>query len=312
MSKGTSMITSLVGSNSYLIQSNLKPRLTKFETDFGNMSVEWLDGEEAEYSTMLQSLNSLPFLSTKKLIVIKNPNANKQFSENFEDLIKTIPDTVDIIFVVPKPDKRTSFYKLLQIHTEFIECPELSAYETPRWITNYVKTRGGKLSLDDANYLVQRVGLGQQMIVNEIDKLLIYSPDITKNTINLLTENSPQSTMFELLDSAFSGNYKRMSELYAEQRALKVEPQQILALIGWQLHVLAVIKTAGNKTSDQIAKEAHINPYVIRKSLNIANKINFSDIKRLVKDALELDVRLKSESIDADDAIQQYLLAIFS
>ncbi len=70
----------------------------------------------------------------------------------------------------------------------------------------------------DAKYLVMRVGANQQTLSNELAKLLSYDKAITRQTIDLLTEQTPQSTIFELLDAAFAGNSKKAMELYAEQR----------------------------------------------------------------------------------------------
>src|SRR3546814_19438404 len=73
-----------------------------------------------------------------------------------------------------------------------------------------------------------------------------WSSDVCSS--DLLT---PQSTIFELLDAALSGNTRRALELYEEQRSMKVEPQQIIAMLAWQLHVLAVVKAAGERRSEE-------------------------------------------------------------
>jgi DNA polymerase III delta subunit len=112
------------------------------------------------------------------------------------------------------------------------------------------------------------------------------------------------------LEAAFAGNVRRALALYEEQRALKVEPAQIIAMLAWQLHVLAVIKTAGSRSTDQIAKEAKLNPFVVRKSQAIANKTSLTGLKRLIADLLEIDVKTKRTSIDADEALQHYLLKL--
>ncbi len=99
-------------------------------------------------------------------------------------------------------------------------------------------------------------------------------------------------------------------ELYQQQRALKVEPQQIIAMLAWQMHVLAVIKTAGTRSVEDISREARLNPFVVRKSQAIARKLTLQELKDLIERSLELDVRLKSESISPDDALQQFLLSL--
>jgi DNA polymerase III delta subunit len=138
----------------------------------------------------------------------------------------------------------------------------------------------------------------------------LYDPKITRQTIDLLTEPTPQSTIFQLLEAAFAGNSRRAMQLYAEQRALKVEPSQIVAMLAWQLHVLAIIKTAGERGVDTIANEAKLNPFVVRKSQSIARNLSLARLKKLVSELLKIDVASKRTSIDPDEALQHYLLAL--
>jgi len=126
----------------------------------------------------------------------------------------------------------------------------------------------------------------------------------------MLTDPLPQSTVFELLDAAFAGRTERAFALYEEQRALKVEPQAIIAMLAWQLHVLAVVKAGGSRTPDEIAKEAKLNPFVVRKSQAITRKLTLEYIKELIGDLLSLDMQMKRSSLDADEALQLYLLKL--
>src|SRR5690606_21428745 len=115
---------------------------------------------------------------------------------------------------------------------------------------------GGSLSVADARYLVSRVGQNQLQLSSELQKLLDYQPAVNRQTIDLLTEPTPQSSIFDLLAAAFDGQAKRVLQLYHEQRQQKVEPLNILALAAWQLHILALIKTAGERSPQQIASQA--------------------------------------------------------
>ena len=99
-------------------------------------------------------------------------------------------------------------------------------------------------------------------------------------------------------------------QLYKEQRELKVEPQAIIAMVAWQLHILAVVKTAGTKPADEVAKAAKLNPFVVRKTQVLAKKITVPQLKQLVSDLLQLDMRLKRTATDADDAVQLYLIKL--
>lgn len=304
------MITTLTGANWFSIQKELANRLTDFIAQHSDFGLEKYDGEEVDYDRMREALESLPLLADRKLVVLRSPGANKTFLEKAESLLLGIPESTDVIIVEPKLDKRSSYYKFLHQNTDYKDFPELDEFGLTSWLSGEAKAAGGSLAPADARFLIGRVGARQLLLSNELHKLIAYQPAITRETIELLTEPTPQSTVFELLDAVFAGKAARALQLYQEQRAARVEPQQILAMVAWQLHVLALVKTAGERDVAAIAKEAKLNPYVVRKSSGVARHLTLASLKKLVHDALQLDIRLKSEAIDADDALQHLLLSI--
>jgi DNA polymerase-3 subunit delta len=306
------MITALTGTNSFSLQQALRERIDDFVKEQGDLALERIDGQEAEFEKISEALTSLPFLASKKLVVLRQPSAQKKFVESAEDLLKEVPETTDVIIVEPKLDKRQSYYKFLKKETDFQGFPELDEAGLQRWLVAAAKAQGGSISASDARYLVERVGAQQQILSSELDKLLLYDSAVTRQTIDLLTEPTPQSTIFQLLEAAFAGNRKKTLELYKEQRALKVEPPQIVAMLAWQLHVLAIVKTAGNRSSDEIAKEARLNPFVVRKNQSIARALSLEELKRFIADLVDIDTRSKTTALDADEALQNYLLKLSS
>lgn len=304
------MIVTLSGPNDHARKKELVKATALFESEHGDMAIERFDGEETTADRMQESIQSVPFLSTRKLVVLREPSKQKAFVEKVGEIIKSISDSTDVIIYEPKLDKRSSYYKLLKKETDFREYSELDAASLSSWMLGYIKSKQGSITSSDAQYLIHRVGLSQQTLESELGKLLSYNKNITRDTIDLLTEPAPQSTVFELLDAAFSGKTQKVFELYEEQRALRVEPQAIMAMLAWQLHVLALIKAAGTRTADVIAKETALNPFVVRKSQNLLRGLALSTIKIYIADLLEIDVRLKQSSIDPDEALKLYLLKL--
>lgn len=300
----------MTGANSFALQARLHELVEAFVTENGDLALERIDGQETEIDKMSEALNSLPFLATKKMIVLREAGTNKQFVEDVEQLLSDLPETTDVILIEPKLDKRLSYYKFLKKNTDFLEFIELDQPGLVNYLVDGAKQQGGNLSAADARYLVERVGANQQLLSNELDKLILYSKKIDDRSIDLLTDATPQSTIFQLLEAAFAGNSKRALDLYSEQRALKVEPPQIIAMLAWQLQILAVIKTAGDKQSDQIARDAKLNPFVVSKSLGVARDLSLHEVKSLVSDLLEIDTESKSTNIDTDEALKLYLLKL--
>ncbi len=302
------MITSLVGPNIFLVQHQKNVIKNTYVAEHTDIGLESIDGQEVAYERIAEAVQSLPFLATKKLVVLQDPSANKQFLENMEALFSDIPEVTDVVIVESKPDKRTSYYKWLKKHTDFHEYSELDARGLAQWIVEFAKELGSVISMQDALYLVDRVGANQQLLSQEVQKLSLNGQKITQATIDTLTEKTPHSKIFDLLDAAFAGQSREALRLYAEQRQARVEPQEILAMMGWQLRQIALVKTAGDK--HDVVSEAKMSPYSANKAKRVAQGISYNHLRQLVEGIVRLDVTSKSQPIDLDDALQSYILQL--
>jgi DNA polymerase-3 subunit delta len=304
------MLIVLTGDNTFSLQRELQKLTGAYEAEYDDLGLERIDVSATDADRVAETLAGQPLLVPKKLVVLRGFGENKEAVERVEQLFSDIPETTDVIVVEPKFDKRLNYYKFLKKQADFREFPELDAAGLARWLAAEAKARGGSLAPGDARYLVERVGASQQLLSNELEKLLLYEPKVTRETIGLLTDAAPQSTIFQLLEAAFAGDKRRALRLYADQRAQNVEPPQIIAMLAWQLNVLATVKTAGERPPATIAKEAKINPFVIQKSQRIADKLSRAELQNLVGDLLKIDISIKRTATDPDEALQNYLLKL--
>lgn len=304
------MIRTLTGANGFLMRQELRSLTAEFIKQYGEFGYERVSAEDHDYNALLDRVQTLPFLAEKRLVVIDNPASNKQLAEKITDFLASVNDQTDVVFVEVKFDKRSVIYKTLKKQTDLHEYAEPDEPGLVRWLSQEAQAQGGRLSTNDARLLVQRVGINQLRLSNELKKLLSYDATVSRQSIELLTTQTPQSTTFELLDAAFAGRTSRALALYDEQRRQKVEPHAILALIGWQLHVLAVVKSGQSLPPAEVASKAKLNPFVVRKTAGLARQVSQPALTALINKTLRLDIRLKSEAMDADAAVQELLLSI--
>lgn len=304
------MITAIAGPNIYMARRKLAELTKKFVETNGQLALERFDGEELEAQTLIDAVQAVPFLANQKMVLVRELGTNKALAEQAEKIISSTAQTTELILYEPSIDKRTAYYKLLQKspNVNLLEHADLDQTGLAKWLVSEAINESGEISHADAVYLIERIGQDQMMLASELNKLIIFAPKVTRQSINLLTEQTPQSKIFELLDAAFAGHKKKALELYADQRAQKVEPQQILAMLAWQLHVIALIKTGEGKTPAQIASLAGINPYVAQKSARLSQNISLPKLKELVNELSEIDVKGKSLSYNSDLALQNYIL----
>lgn len=305
------MTRTLVGTNWFGLKTELDRLVAEFVKENGDLALEKIDLEESELDQLLSAVEALPFLSPKKMVVAYNMSAHKDAADRLPTIFERISDTTELILVETKIDKRSSYYKLLKKQTDIIEFNQLDQFGMEKWVQEFVQSKQGKINPRDANYLVDRVGLDQTRLSKEIEKLLAYNQEVTKATIVKLTDETPTSTVFNLLDSAFSGNPKRALQLYDKQRLLRVEPQAMMGMLVWQMHIVNIITHAPkDHTADQIARDAGLNPYVVKKSQTIARQMGRSKVKEVMDRLTYIDRSSKTKAINYDDALKHLILSL--
>lgn len=305
------MIVFLAGANSFRVKAELDKLAISFAREHGELCLEKLDATESTYEQIQGSIESLPFLSAKKMVVIYDLSLNKEANEKLETLLERAGDTTELVVVESKLDKRSVYYKQLKKMPGFKEFNELDEAQLTSWLAFESERLNAKLARSDAHYLVQRVGNNQLRLSHELEKLVQYNPSITRRNIDLLTDENPSSTIFNLIDSVFAGNLKQALSIYEEQRQQKVEPQLIHGMLVWQMHAVAVVASAPASTSaEQIARDSSISPYVIQKSQRIARTMGRSKIVEFMKLLRDIDYRGKHEIFDYDEALRYAIISL--
>lgn len=301
------MIITLLGTNQYALLSKLKQLKSEFVKAYTDFGLSSINADEKSYDSILDAVSTSPFLAEKNMVIVKDVSKNSDINEKIEELISAVGSATDVVFFESKIDKRSSLYKYLKKHTDCQEFTDVDNQGLAKWLVVEAKSRGGKLSLADANYLVNRSMLSQEGLSNELDKLLSYNEEVSKQSIDLLTEPAPQGSIFDLLENAFRGNKSKAFELYESQRKQQVDPQEIMAMIAWQVHIISVVFAFRGSNPQDIATKAKLNPYVVSKTMNLVGSYTKSDIKNLLNKTLDLDRSLKTTSVDPDEAILAYI-----
>jgi len=304
------MVVALTGPNHYLLKRRLDELASGFIKEHSELAVEKIDAEETEPQAVLDAVQGLPFLAARKLVIVRNGSANKSLSGQIEQIINSAGDSTDLILYEPDLDKRSAYYKVLKSKSQLEEYSELDTRALAGWVAEEARRLGGEISPAVAGYLVERIGPNQQQLASELDKLIVYEPKITREHVDLLTEKTPQSRVFDLLDAAFGGNKKKALQLYEEQRAQKVEPQAIMAMIAWQLKLLALAKLAGNKSAQKIAADAGVSPWPVQKAQNLARRIDGRQLRAMVAEAADIDHKSKTGRLDLDEALKTYIVTL--
>jgi DNA polymerase-3 subunit delta len=304
------MVITITGDNRHRARAEVTSVIEAFVAQHGSLAVERFEAAEAEVEQILSAVSSVSLLSPQKLIFIQDFETSKSLTERVEDLVEQTPADATLLIEIGKLDKRLAYGKFLKKNSDYREFGALSPQEVVGWVVESAKEKGGQIDRGAAQYLVDFIGVDQHRLSNELDKLTLFDPQITRATVDQLSERQPSSTVFELLDAGFNGQQKRALNLYDEQRRQQVEPLAMIGMIGWQLHVLALVKTGKDKSAADIAKDAGVHPFVVQKSMGLARNMALSKLRQLVHHAVVLEEQMKSRTMNADDAVKHFLLSL--
>src|SRR3990167_1317129 len=90
--QGTKMIIGLTGNNSFGLKQRLNKLTSIFIKEHGELALERLDADEVESAVILKSIQSLPFLANRKMVILRGLGANSTTAEAIEQIIDAVGD----------------------------------------------------------------------------------------------------------------------------------------------------------------------------------------------------------------------------
>jgi DNA polymerase-3 subunit delta len=191
------------------------------ERDLGLVKMR---GDEAAIGDCLDELRTLPFLGTRRVVVIKDADKfiseNRQFLEDYFD--NPSPSGV-LILTIGKLDNRTNLAKKLTRCGKLVSVKAPSRQALPAKLIEYAdKTHGKKLGRQAAELIVELAGEDAGRLFREVDKLAAYTDskkEISIEDIGFLTGHNRLFDAFEIFDETLSGKAAAAIERFRDMLA---------------------------------------------------------------------------------------------
>lgn len=308
------MIQILFGENSAAARTKADQIQQEQQKKHGEeLVVERVDASAIETPSHLrQLLESGSLFHAEKLVIIRDVASKKHLAdwaaENIEDLQKS---STTLVLVEGKLDKRSKFYKAAKKAKVAQEFTKLSPQDAAAFAVDYAKKKQGSISRSDANALVGRVGVDQGILTNELDKLLLYDPNISRESINKLTDQTPSDSIFALTDAIVQGRASAALDLYRDLRTRQMHPLEIIATLGWQMFTLVQIKAYESEPQQTIASKTKLHPFVVQKNMPLVRRVSRQQLATAVSVVANLEEQLKtSDAGVADHSFETALLEL--
>lgn len=253
--------------------------------------------EDTTVDEVLDTIKTNPFLGEKRLVILKNVEKYSIYEKKLTNFLKKpAPKTVFIIETMKKSTDK--FIKKITPYATVVEFSPLKGFALNKWIAEYAKGKGKKISSEGIALLLEKVGNELDTIINALNKLLLYAGDnmiITEMDIESLIKKTRQDTRFMFLNALMSKQTGKALEMASELSRNGKHATDLIGLINWQMKRIESIKVLAEDgySKDRMAIELNMTPYVFNIIHKQAERFSVQEIERGFELLLLSDVAIK-------------------
>jgi DNA polymerase-3 subunit delta len=277
-----------------LVSILVPPELKSFNLDL-------LYGAETSTDQIINTVSTLPVNAKKRVVVVFDLHKLSPFSKDALLLfLPKLPDSVCLIFLSPKINTQTKFYKSLERFATTVEFNKLWENKVMDWISNRVKEQGKKIDKDAVRMLQDSVGTDLAEVASEIEKLLTYvgnKETISESDVQTVVGISRTHTVFQLIDSIGEKNCGN-SLLILNTLILSGEkPGGMIFWLTNHLERLILTKEFRPGPGKSLASMLRLPPFLASKYQNQAPNFTMDGLQKGLQLLYQVDVDLKSNLI---------------
>ncbi len=314
------------GDDEFAIHESIdKIRARLGDANIAEMNTTQLDGRSFSLNQLKDAVATVPFLATKRLVILTHPTASikdKTEQEEFISYLNAEKPTaklvlVDYEFLTNDRDKKEGKLNWLekwasspqQAKRVYIRHhPQPSGALMVKWIQEHTKTMGGQISPQAAVLLANQIGDDTRLATQELIKLLTYvnySRPVDTDDVEHLTPLTAKIGDFELVN-ALRDRDQRKAQALLHRSLQEDDPLQILQGIVYQIRVLIVAREILDEhgTINDFPKSLNIRYYPAKLALESAPRYSIKFLETIYHRLLDLDEAIKTGKMDADLALE--------
>jgi DNA polymerase-3 subunit delta len=278
----------------------LRERILGPDADSFGLSVH--EGDKADFAGVRGELETLPFLSPRRLVVIDkaDPFVTRHRAA-LEKYVAAPASTGILVLEVASWPSNTKLAKALNADATIV-CKALSAQKLPDWCIQRAETSYDKqLVMAAARLLVDLVGSEMGLLDQELAKLAVYVGDakrIDAADVDKLVGSSRAENTWKIFDAVAAGNVGDALNILDRLLDQGEEPIRLLGAFSMQLRRLAQayrLNQNGTPLPGALA-EAGVPPFGIKSAEQQLRRLGRRRAERLYDWLLETDLGLKGSS----------------
>ena len=218
-----------------------------------------------------------------------------------------------------EPDRRSSFFTQIQRHVKRVD-GQAQEFRLPnpataaQWLLEQARQRGGAVTPEGAQLLVERVGTDRWALSAELDRLLLVTAAVSAETVR--TEVAPKAAaeIFGMLEALSRG--QRAAALRSTQALLARGESEfyVLSMLAYQFRTLHAIRRGLDRgfTERQIVEASGLKPFVVQKNSRHAGRFSAVYLREALARILATDFAIRRGRVDQRTALLMLALTLAS
>jgi DNA polymerase III subunit delta len=312
--------------------------LTKLKQDLGDsamleINTTIVDGRRATLAQITHAADSVPFLGTKRLVIVEGllsrlssskkqektdaesgaddalPVAQKDLAQGLREYVQRVPESTLLIFVesaslpagqplraLSQGDAAVGMMREFRpFSAEKREGPTLLA----DWTKDRARSKGATLAPDALRLLTTHVGYDPRLMDQELEKLSVYTGEhkkVTEADVRRLVTSVREADIFEMVDALGRRESQRAIILLHQMLDEGKAALYLLTMIVRQFRIMLEVKElfALGMSEPEIAHELRLHEFVVKKGNLQARPFTFDQLTRIYEALAATDEAIKT------------------
>ena len=310
------------GPDTFIVKSKTNQIIAKYDVDEFNITI--YDAEETNVKNAVNDAETIPFMSTKKIIVIRNcyfltnEKIKKEIKHDLDALSRYINNPVEetvLILNAPyaKLDERKAITKVVKNKANVVKCEPMKQVDLASWVRRQLGKNNIKIERPALEEFLKRVEHNTEVAVTEMKKLILYADDmdfVDIETIKKVITKNVEDNVYEITNNILENKQSKALEIYNDLVQHSEDPLRILGILVNKyreiLHVKLLLKD--NKDQADIASYYNCSSGRAFYMIKNAKSVNMNTVKKHLRKLEEIDYKIKTGQVDKRIGLELFIL----
>ncbi|MFC1620991.1 DNA polymerase III subunit delta [Candidatus Omnitrophota bacterium] len=278
---------------------NLKSTLLDKNTQDLNYNIFHAKDKDFNVSSMLDSLDTMPFLSKRRLVVLKEADSvTASVKTSILSYLESPRESSVFVIESDLPVIKGEFLLKASKAAHLVYHRKLTDPGINAWLVKKAGLAEKKISIEAINAIKENLPNDLRVISSNMDSIILYvgkRPLIKKQDIDNIIGASPSHTAFDLIDTIGEKDAKKALCIFSTLKRDKKRETELLGLLAWNARMLLRIKELFKiKNNMEMRQDLGLSPRAFERILRHASMLKKKEILVLLDEILRSDLAIKT------------------